>query len=94
MLTLRGDSVLPDPRLSDDLHTHCPACTARAPWVGDVVTAYRWSRAGRAIGEIVPHPSAALFDAVLLLEAEVAERDVAEMQLENERARAKGKAGG
>lgn len=77
--------MLPDARFAADLHTHCPICSVSAPWVGDVVTALRWTRAGRPLAEVIPAPSAAVTDAVLLLEQEAAALDAATMELERAR---------
>lgn len=83
--------MLPDARFATDLHTHCPSCAVSAPWVGDVVTALRWTRAGRPLAEVIPSPSAAVVDAVLLVEAEVAALDAATMELERSRMESKGR---
>lgn len=83
---MRGDDVLPDPRLSDDLHTHCPSCAAQAPWVGEVVRGYLWRRGGGDIHDVLPSPTAGAIDAVMLLEREVAALEVAQAELARERA--------
>lgn len=69
---LPGTDVFSDPRFEKDEHLYCPPCAARAPWVGDVLEVWRWTKAGRELRDIEPAPSAALIDGLLTIDAEIA----------------------
>lgn len=49
----------------------CPLCEASSPWVSAVLDAYEWTGRGQRVDDVVPYPSAAVVDGVLLLTREL-----------------------
>jgi hypothetical protein len=49
----------------------CPVCEASSEWVGAVLDAYEWTGRGQRIDDVVPSPTAAIVDGVLLLTREL-----------------------
>lgn len=54
----------------DESLDFCPSCESRQPWAQDVFRAFRWQSRGGKIKDIIPKPSAALIEAVLILDGE------------------------
>lgn len=67
-------------------HTVCPACESRQSWACLVFRAYRWQGRGGDVRDIIPHPTSALIEAILVLDGERNECEAEEF----ERSRNKG----
>lgn len=66
----------------------CPACASREPWAGAVFRAYRWQGRGGDVTDVIPCPTPALIEAILVLDGERNECEAEEF----ERIRSKGAA--
>jgi len=58
------------------VHLCCPVCQLRAPWVSLLITAARWTKRGRSLGDLVVRPSPAIVQGILVIEQEVAALEV------------------
>jgi hypothetical protein len=57
----------------------CPVCEASSEWVCAVLDAYEWTGRGQRVDDVVPSPTAAIIDGVLLLTRELRAAEVYEM---------------
>lgn len=58
----------------------CPICEASSSWLGAVLDAYEWTGRGQSVDTVIPCPSAAVIDGVLLLTRELRAAENYEME--------------
>lgn len=58
----------------------CPVCESATPWAAAVLDAYEWTGRGQRVDDVIPCPTAAVLDGVLLLTRELRAAESYEME--------------
>jgi hypothetical protein len=69
----------------------CPTCEARAEWCRVIIDAYEWMRLGGQLAEVVPDPTPAVVDGILVLTREVRAAEAWETEAVRQDATARGR---
>ena len=61
--------------MREDIHYRCPTVEIREPWVQHILRAWNYSVEGAPVRDIEPSPAPSLFDGLLVLRAEIDDRE-------------------